>query len=466
MVKSKVVRILKTLSKAELQQFDKFIISPVYNSAGIYVVRFYSEIKNFYPDFESEKFTGEHVFKKLYPGRKYNDSTIRKLISELMKLLEEFLIFTNLERDSHRKDRLLLDELSLRRIDNLFEIKSKQSNKLVEKDRLKDTQYYYNKFRLASLSKTFYFNRDREKSLMYFNKEAENFISYFSLMMIHMYVERLKEKRNFTDADFDLNLFEEISGYIEKNIPERSNAYKIFSSELMLYKENDDSAYFRLKELKEKFYKIIPAEELNSIYTTLVNFAAEKYEKGNDLFLKEIFGLNKESLERNVMGRYLSEFQFINIVTVSISLNELKFAESFIKKYPGSLNPDIRDSILNYCNANLSFAKKNYRESLDYLLKINFKLNQQKFLVKNLTIKNYYELGQFEPIYSLMDSYKHILKREKLVPKAIKDLMHNFLKFTKELCELQEGKGEKGEIMSRVKKTATAQKKWLSEKLK
>jgi hypothetical protein len=463
---SKFISIIKTFTQKELKLFDKFVISPVYNIAGIYVVKFYSEIRKYYPDFQNSRFTKENIFKELYPDVRYSDSTFRKLSSEMMKLCEKFLIFNRLSRNKILRQSLLLEELDERKLDRLFEIKYKEIIKLLGNDDLKYSDYYYNLFRLSSMIKTFYFSRDRKKSIEYFNIEAENFLNYFCLSMVMSYIERLKEKRNFTDSDFKLPMLNEVMSYIRTNNLISKNAFKIFTEEFALYSSNKDEHYFNLKALKNKYYKKLSRSELNSIYTTLVNYAAEKYEKGEETFLKELHEMNKESLKKSGIGGYLSEFQFINIVTVSLRLNETGFAENFIKKYSGRLNQGIRRDTINFCNANISFIKQNYKNTLTCLLKINFKQIQQKFLVKNLTLKTYYELKQFDPIHSLIDSYKHIIKREKLVPQNIKILLTNFIKFVKELTELSEGRGEKKEILNRVKKSQTAEKIWLTEKLK
>lgn len=462
---SKFVQILKTFDKKELQEFEKFIISPVYNAAGVYVVRFYSEVKKFYPDFDDPSFTRERIYKKLYPSGKYNDSTLRKLSSELMKLCEEFLIFRNFSNRSYLRDRLLLQEFEARHLNRLFEIRSQKSSGQSDKAVFRDAEYFHERFLSTILIKKFYFNRDRKKSIKYFNDEVEYLTMYYTLYMLRAYIERLREKRSFTDTDFNLPMFDEILKYTNRSGYLSIDSFRLFRTELELYIGGGDNVYSALKQLKNKFQSKLPVDDLNSIYTTLVNYATERSESGRKEFLRDVFELYKESLKRKIIGSYFSEFQFINIVTVSLRLKEHKFAESFIKKYPQSLNPDIREDVVNYCRANLSFSKKDFRQTMEYLLKINFKYGQHKFLIKNLTLKTYYELKQYESIYLLIDAYKHLLKREKLVPSNIKKLIGNFIGFVKELADLKNGKGDKPEILNRVKKTTTAETLWLTEKL-
>ncbi|MEO8666844.1 MAG: hypothetical protein ABI462_15240, partial [Ignavibacteria bacterium] len=84
---------------------------------------------------------------------------------------------------------------------------------------------------------------------------------------------------------------------------------------------------------------------------------------------------------------------------------------------------------------------------------------------KNLTLKTYYEQGQTESIFLMVDTYKHMLKREKLVPESIKNLLNNFVNFVRELTDIKDGKGDREEILLRVQKAPVAEKLWLLEKL-
>ncbi len=461
----KLILLLKTFSKQELKEFEKFLESPFLNTSGEYITKFFNVIKKYFPGFDSPSFTKENIFSEIYPREKYNDPRMRKLNSETMKLALDFLGTKQFLNDEQTKGRYILKELQHRDMESLFEIKSKELLKLVEKDKMKDYEYYFEKYKLIQLIKSFYFVRNRKKSIPLFNDEIDALSKYFTLIFIHKFIERFKEKRSFTDMDFALPFFEEIKNYAGKNYSGKSSVFDIYYTELLLYISGEEKYYFSLKQNKEKLYNKLQKGFLPTIYTTLTNYAAEQLEHGKINYLNELFILHKEILKRKLYGNVFSSFLFINMVTIALRLNETKFADKFINEYKNKINKDMREDTYKYCLANILFSKKKFSESLEILSQINFNSSLQKYLIKNLTLKVYYELNESDSIYSLIDSFKHILKRDKAIPENVRLLAGNFTNFTKELIRIKNGEKKKEDIAERIKKEVTAEKQWLLSKV-
>jgi hypothetical protein len=109
MHKSKFIDIVKTFSRDELKQFKDFVNSPYHNS-NKNVIKIYDIIRKHVPEFSSAFLEKENLFRAIYPGKKYNDTVMRILSSDLLSLAEEFLI---LNRSQNFRLRLLtlLEEL-------------------------------------------------------------------------------------------------------------------------------------------------------------------------------------------------------------------------------------------------------------------------------------------------------------------------------------------------------------------
>ena len=156
----------------------------------------------------------------------------------------------------------------------------------------------------------------------------------------------------------------------------------------------------------------------------------------------------------------------MNIVTVALRLDEIKFAEKFISEYKDRMNSDVRNDTYNYCLACIFFSKKEFSSALETISRINFALPLHKYLIKNLTLKIYYELNETNSIYSLIDSFKHTVKRDKSVPDNVKILVTNYTNFVKELVRIKSGEKDKEDIEARIKKETTAEKSWLLSKVR
>src|SRR5260370_5344844 len=110
MLKSKFIDILKTFSPKEFKQFRDFIHSPFHNS-NKNVIKLYEIIRKYTPKFDSSSIEKEKLFRKLYPGKKYNDTVMRILLSDLLRLGEEFLIQRRSRQNPFAENLFLLEEL-------------------------------------------------------------------------------------------------------------------------------------------------------------------------------------------------------------------------------------------------------------------------------------------------------------------------------------------------------------------
>jgi len=460
----KLTSLLKTFSKQEIREFEKFLQSPYLNTSGEYILKFFETIKKYYPGFNDDNFLKQNIFKEIYPKEKYNDARMRKLTSETMKLALDYLGIRSYLNDEKTKGNYILTELKNRNSDNLFELKIKEMFRLLEKNKVKDYHYYEDKHKLTETLKAFYFNRERKKAIPLFNEEMELLSKYFTLLFIHKFIERYMEKRSFTDADFYLPYFKEIINFAEKNYSGKENLFDLYYTELLLHINGDEKYYFSLKHLKDKLSDKIHKNSLSLIYFTLTNYATEQFEKGKLNYLNELFNIHKEILKRNLYGNIFSEFLFMNIVTVALRLDEIKFAEKFIGEYKNKINPEVREDTYNYCLACILFSKKEFPAALEIISRINFGLTLHKYLIKNLTLKIYFELNETDSIYSLIDSFKHTIKRDKSVPENVKVLITNYTNFVKELVRIKNGDKSKEDIEARIKKETTAEKSWLLSK--
>ena len=91
MIGTKFINLIKTFSPEEIKSFEKFIMSPYFNSVKNYVILF-EEIKKFYPEFNDSKFTNDYIYKKLFKGKPFNKQVMWNITSGLEKLAVEFLI--------------------------------------------------------------------------------------------------------------------------------------------------------------------------------------------------------------------------------------------------------------------------------------------------------------------------------------------------------------------------------------
>ena len=81
----KIVILLKSFSKTELRELEKFAKSD-YSGRDRNLVPLLKILKKYYPEFDATDFTKENVYKSLYPDSDFNDANFRALCSKLYKM--------------------------------------------------------------------------------------------------------------------------------------------------------------------------------------------------------------------------------------------------------------------------------------------------------------------------------------------------------------------------------------------
>src|SRR5205085_5044726 len=102
-----------TFSKAEFKEFEKFIDSPFF-STGRNLKPLYLSLKKFYPLFDNMNFTRENVFNEMFDGKPYNDTLMRRHISDMIKMTEEYIKQVGFRKNSYECRKILLYELMAR----------------------------------------------------------------------------------------------------------------------------------------------------------------------------------------------------------------------------------------------------------------------------------------------------------------------------------------------------------------
>jgi hypothetical protein len=91
MKNTSIIRLLQSLTKKEISELRKFVISPFHNNKKN-VLRFLDLLSKYYPDFDEKEVNGVYLFRLLYPNRKYKPDVIIRLSSRLYILAKEFLV--------------------------------------------------------------------------------------------------------------------------------------------------------------------------------------------------------------------------------------------------------------------------------------------------------------------------------------------------------------------------------------
>ncbi len=478
MLKSKFIDILKTFTPEELKHFRDFVHSPFHNS-NKNVIKLYDIIRKYNPQFESPSIDKEKLFRKIYPGKKYNDTVVRILLSDLLRLAEEFLIQIRSKREPFGEYLYLLEELKDRSLDSLYKTNFKYTSDILEK--MDDTRTkYFSKFELEVINVDYYLRKDRQQEITGNVLERIENLIYFTLIELVRNIHDLIINERTYNAKFEFNIaYEFLNNFnfeaiLEKLRINRTVHYSIilinYNLLMALMEEENEIRYDNLKQSIDEGFSQMSNIEKYHILHHLESCCLNRMKYNANKYRKEIFNVYNLMLPSNAYSYHTGEMtaqRFKNILVAAINLNELEWTEKFAEEYSGKVQQEYRESMFFFSRALISFCKKNYSDALENINKVRYDYFILKLDVKSWTLKIYYELKYFEQAFSMMDSYRHFLSKNKSLSPDVKERHLNFLKFAGELFKFgtEKRNGQISGFKNALNNTGNVvHKEWLFEK--
>ncbi|HMQ70032.1 MAG TPA: hypothetical protein PKC58_13705 [Ignavibacteria bacterium] len=481
---TKLIVFLKTFSMKELEEFEKFIISP-YFKQGRDLLPLYKAIIKFHPEFDAEKFNEEIVFKEMYPDSDFGDrkskDILKTLSSSLLKMAEEFLVISNLRKNKVLKNRTMLEELLDRGLVKYYiQYRTTAENELDKEGEL-SAQTYHEDYFIDGINTRYYVNiLDHKNYLKYGVKSGEDISVYYILNLL-----RISKLKYFSHMGNNLKSEQDItSGMLEqldmekilnicKNKPYHFLIEFHYNSYLSLINKCDIGYFQKAKNIFFKNKSKLSRLEKFYLYADLLNILNIGYQ-----FLKifenrnQIYALLKSCIEDKAYKLSGEAFMqpgfYRNIILNAIYFKEFDFADKFIEEYSAELKPSQRKNMKFYSKALISFANSDFEGAMLNVSKVRYDLENFKIDVKILSLKIYYELQLTEQAFSMIDAFKHNLKSNKDIPEALNKSYFNFLNSYLKLYNMKnKGSYDDAEYLrNEIENEAfMAQKNWLVEKI-
>lgn len=442
---SKLIIFLKSFTKEELNDFQKFLSLPYFKKDRD-LVPFLLILKNYYPDFSKDNFSEEIVFKQIYPDRKYRESksksNFRALSSHMLKAVEEYLFISGIKNNQVLKNRIVLKQLLDRNIHKYFEQYLSSAFDNLKKDEDSDGMDGLERFYLERLSSRHYATvLDFKNFFSHSFKSAEHISSYFLLDLLRtaktkLFMARhrnLETGKNFIDSM--LGDLIDIEKFLELYKDSQDYLYLCFhyyTYKCLLDFKNPDyfnkakKVFFDNKSLISRYDKIF-------FYADLINILNASSKKDNAIVKKELFSLYKSCLEDKAYKVSNKDFMqpdfYRNVILTITYLKEYDWGIKFVKTYSDELRPEYRDNMKNYSMAVIYYGQNEFEKSLECISNVKYDLLHFKIDVKILMLKIFYELNLTEQAYSLADTFKHYIKNIKEMPYEVKLSYNNFLKY-------------------------------------
>jgi len=464
MLKSRLLTVFTALNAAEKASLRKFVSSPYHNNREDVIVLLGFLMKNYQNPKALEK---SIAFDVVFPlAAKYDDFKIRQAMTFLLRLMEQFLIFERIKSQPIRQKIILTEIYREKKLPRLFQKTVQKAEKLLEQNPLRNAQYYESAFQIQL---EHYAMTSEEKRVAPLNLQRMN-----DLLDIRFIAEKLRRTcltiahKNVSNFNYEIEWLSEIEEIIRRkellSIPVIAIYYYTFKS-----LAEEDASHF--KELKKHLFQhsnLFSRVELRDLFILTINYCIKKINNDQVKFLQESFDLYQAGLEYDVFLQdgYLSRFTYKNIVTIGLKLGEFQIVENFIHSYKNQLAPKYREGNFSYNLALFYYSQKEYQSAMQLLLQVEYDDLFLNLDSKNMLMKMYFELKEFDALESLLGSMQNNLLRKKAIGYH-KDNYRNIIHFTKKLLKLNPfNVTQKAKLRLEIEQSQPlTERKWLLEQL-
>lgn len=482
MQKTTFLEIMRTLDKDELKRFEAFLNSPYFNTRN-HVIKLFSVIKKYAPEFDDKSLSKEEVWKKISPGKEYNYGILKNIIYDITKLSERFLETEEFNNNESQRMKNLLLKLENKHLENIFLNKYNAFEKNVFKSSKFYDDYYtdYTDLKECRFALEAYNPKLRSKLLSTDISEMLifDYIAKFSLNYNNMYIEGIEHNENSENhfiSMFSESVFKnpELENYILKLSESAGRNYKIMLVFFKLMKSylNPHSIefYYDFKKALFENDKYISEASLRRLYASLGS-ALDNCNNTQEINKnKELFDIIVHLTEKNIFlseaGKVIPSL-YVLAVKLAGYLKQDHFIGKLMNDYLQKIDPDLKDNFTVFSLAYLYYSRNEFDKALESSNKIRIDSFQLKFSLRNLQIIISYEKKDYDMFLYLSDSYRHFLSKNKSVSGSYKESNLKFINYTNSLFKLSNSKDktESELLKNTLDADQVVNKQWLLEKL-
>lgn len=459
MLTSELIDKLQTSEWEELKRFMRFRFPRLRND----VYRTVDALKNR----KAQELNRKALHGYLYPKTKFNDKVIRYLLTDVNKAIYEFFSYKQLQKQQKKKQLLLLNELTDRKCERTFSKTFKSTIADFEIARQADAEsllYYSEILSLKAQSEL----ESGQRSSDAFEQSALYMDQYFVARKLQISAEKINLNyilKNDWEDPFLNVILEQIDEGMFSNVP-YIQLYRLII--LSLTEPENEAAFTSLKSQIPKMIESLADTEITDLYQYLLNYCIRKINAGRLKFQDELLAVYQSALEHGALltNGKISQWDFKNIVTISLRTGNTAYARDFIHNYKQALPSNQRINALAYNLANLNFSEKNFRGAISQLQKVDLDDVFYRLDARSILLKSYYELDDQDALYYHAAAFRSMLNRNRKISDQQRKLYLNLIKHTLSLSRSAGDRSKVLTIRKRIQeKPNVADLRWLEEKI-
>lgn len=470
----KLLQLFSCLQKEEVKQLRKAVHSPLLNT-NPKVIQLFDLLRPYHPDLDPILADRSKIFRKVFPKASFSEQKLRKLFSELTRVIENFLVFSEMEKEEFQRQKQLVSIYNQRGMHTLFFKGNKALLKQLEDYPKQSAKQYAENLEVLSM-KYFHPLHDKQKledkALMELRQNLDKhfIISNLRLALI------LKSREQVLNESHPLPFLETII-IVGKTYYQKENLlielYLLAANFSMPNATVDFLTFEQL--LFAEFSNLEPIDQTILFFAGL-NYLIKKSNSNESVFLQKtyewyLFGDEQALL---IQQNIITQSHFANAVIAACKQKEFAWAYQFIAHYLPFLetaNPEMEAS---YYYGLLNFLQADWDKALDYLMyngmKDYYPPRTRAILCRVLFEKYLLDDSYFELLVAQLNAFEAYVRRDVYFSKKKLDSHLNFIQITRMLTKKIHAKERRNAIQQWFnQKTHTAEpilaKHWIIQKV-
>ncbi|MBP6825411.1 MAG: tetratricopeptide repeat protein [Saprospiraceae bacterium] len=434
MTNSLLIRTFKQLSSKDLRDLCAFVRCNCFNHRDD-VALLCEYLAGHIGKPSLKAFEPERMCAAACPGQPFDLKKLRHVMSYLLEVVRQYLAWSECRSDTAGQQQYLIRALRNRGLDKLFEKEWQRADGTAEESPSRDAKYHFSRYQLHQEKLERAARRERSAKLNLQPLPDELTAFYLSEMLRHACSALMHQAVAGQAYRIDLlNVILETAGQDAMlQIPAVAVYYYAYQ---MLQSPDAAEPFERLKGLLNEHENRFAPEEMRGLYLMAINGCIRRMNAGQRAYVREAFDLYKAALERDFLREngVLSGFTYKNIIRVGVALGEHEWTARFLETHRGELHPRERDNLYYYNLAYLRFQQRDYAGAMPLLQQVDLEDPLNNLDARRMLLRSYYELGEWDALESLLQSFSAYLRRQKnLGYHRLKN--EKLIVFTKKLME-------------------------------
>lgn len=417
----KTRELVDSLNAHERISFEKYLESPLFSVGKEAIGLFHAVITG-------QANSKQAYFARIFPGRRYDDKRYRYIASELNRHLENFLMLRNLQKDSLTTDLITAGALADRDLKKSYQMLHRE---ITAKQTIRDETWFMRQYE-HGIQDLRYTIRDAErKAAPDYNAVIRHLDTFYLLAKLRLACESIN-MANILQSSVDIGMYEKIL--------ELANGPQFAETPLVLLyariytiltDPKNETAFNEAGTLLREHSEQIKPAEMVDLYQYLKNFCVRQVNSGNTHYVRILFNLYNDMLQNKPLMRYdyLSQWEFKNMVTISLRLGEHEWCEKFLNRYITNLRPEDRKNAFTYNTAYFSFMKGEYRQAVRKLQEVEMTDVFYQLDSRVVILKCYYELNDTDAFFYSASAFRLFLMRNKSISTFQQTIYRNLIKY-------------------------------------